>query len=169
MSRTLLVCVLVLAGCGGASEGAGPKDASNPPESAAQTPAAAEPDKAAATRQEAAAPQASAELALVLQAVIDDPELEPYLHLDKPERFPLKISGQGLAPDIELTKGTKPVEVVTGPGSNKDPVLAFTKIDVSADKATVTYRYEVENLRGSCSLAKRDGAWQLLRSRLVQN
>jgi hypothetical protein len=167
MSRTSLVVVLVLTGCGGASQDASPKDASNPPEPAAAAPAQAAPAESTATQ--TAMPQPSAEIPLVLQAVLDDPELEPYLRLDKPERFPVKVSGPGLAPGIELSKGDKPVQVVTDSGPAKGPILVFTKVDVSADKASVTYRYDIENLRGSCSLAKRDGVWQLTRSRLVQH
>jgi hypothetical protein len=167
MTRTLLAVTLILTGCGGASEGAPPKDATDPPEPAAAAQATAAP--APAANAEAATPQAPSEIPLVLQAVLDDPELEPYLRLDKPERFPVKISGPGLAPGIEVAKGGKPVEVVTDSASAKDPVLVFTKIDVGAEKASVTYRYKAENLRGSCSLAKRNGAWEVSHSRLTQD
>ena len=166
MSRTLLAVALVLAGCGGASEATAPQDASTASEPATAAPAAAAP--AQSTGAQTAAPEASAEIPLVLQVVLDDPELEPYLHLDKPERFPVKVSGPGIASGIALSKGGKRVEVVLSCSDN-EPVVVFTKIDVSADKASVAYRYDVENLRGSCSLAKRDGVWQLTRSRLVQH
>ncbi|MBN1607399.1 MAG: hypothetical protein JW940_12245 [Polyangiaceae bacterium] len=166
MRRTLLVVALVLTACGAASEGPSPKDASHPPEPAAMPTAPAAP--APSTDTPGAAPETSAEIPQVLQVVLDDPELEPYLRLDKPERFPVKVSGPGLAPGLELSKGGKPVEVLLTCSEN-EPVITFTKIDVSADKAAVTYRYDVENLRGSCSLAKRDGVWQLTRSRLVQH
>jgi len=166
MSRTWLVVMMILTGCGAASGGTSLKDPSSPPEPAAAAPAPAAP--ADSTRTQTAAAQASAEIPLVLQVVLDDPELEPYLRLNKPRRFPVKVSGPGLAPGIELSKGGKPVEVVVT-FSEDEPVVTFTKIDVGADKAAVAYRYDVENLRGSCSLAKRDGVWQLTRSRLVQH
>src|SRR5262245_42416422 len=79
-------------------------------ETKAEAPPAARPKQAAP----AAAPSgpASAEdLREVLQAVIDDDALTPYLHLEQRGRFPLHLAGRGVPKDLQLTKMTKPVVI----------------------------------------------------------
>ncbi len=105
----------------------------------------------------------------VLQLVIDDEALNPYLHLDKPDRFPLRIAGSALPAGVELTKATKPVIIVADPASEKKPVLVFTEIKIEGDDASVRYRYDVENVRGSSALKRREGRWVLLRSRVTEH
>lgn len=100
-----------------------------------------------------------------LQLVLDDEELGPYLKLEEPGRFPLKVSGD-LPSGVELVKNTKPVEVVTGPKDDKDAVLVFTRVDIGPSKATVKYRYDVERVRGTAYLKKVEGRWELTRSRI---
>ena len=104
----------------------------------------------------------------VLQLVLDDEELGPYLKLEEPGRFPLKIAGSGLPSGVELTKSTKPVEIVTGPKNKEDAVLVFTRIDVGPTKGTIKYRYDIERMRGSCTVRKVEGRWELTRSRLTE-
>ncbi|MCC6525400.1 MAG: hypothetical protein IT373_22295 [Polyangiaceae bacterium] len=107
----------------------------------------------------------SDELRTILQLVLDDSELDGYLHLGSPDRFPLKIAGEGL-PD-GLVKATKPVVVVTAPAADA-PVLVFTEIDASADRATVRYRFGAENIRGTATLEKSARGWQLVQSRIIE-
>jgi hypothetical protein len=103
---------------------------------------------------------------LVLQLVIDDEALDPYLKLGEPGRFPLKIAGNNV-PD-GLLKATKPVEVVTDADTAKKAVLVFDEISVSGSEASVRYHYDVENIKGSARLKKRDGRWELTNSRVTQ-
>jgi hypothetical protein len=107
------------------------------------------------------------ELRTVLQLVLDDPELDPYLRLGEPGRFPLKVSGD-IPQGMELTKATKPVVIVGAPESDADPVLVFTEISIAGKRATVRYRYGVEKIRGSATLDRREHGWELTNSRIVE-
>jgi hypothetical protein len=114
-------------------------------------------------------PASTADLQAILQLVIDDEALQPYLHLELPERHPLRISGEALPTGLELRKGEKPAQIVDAAASDdkKKPVLVFTEIQVQGDKATIAYRYDVEKLRGSATVVKADGAWTLHKSRVT--
>jgi hypothetical protein len=105
----------------------------------------------------------------ILQIVIDDPELEPYLKLGEPGRFPLKLSGSAVPQGIELTKSTKPVVFVAAAKDKTDPVLVVTSFEVQGNTATVSYRYDVEGIRGTASLKKGELGWELSRSRVVEH
>jgi hypothetical protein len=55
------------------------------------------------------------EVGAVLQQVLNDPELDSYLHAEKPGRTPVKLSGPDLPKDLKLVKGTHVVSIVDGP------------------------------------------------------
>jgi hypothetical protein len=113
--------------------------------------------------------QSSNDQQAILQLVIDDPELEPYLKLGEPTRFPLKMSGSSIPQGIELTKSTKPVVFVPAPKDKTDPVLVVTSIEVDGKSATVSFRYDVEGIRGTAFLKKGEQGWELSRSRVVEH
>jgi hypothetical protein len=68
-----------------------------------------------------------------------------------------------------LTKSMQPVKIVSGTGSKKEAVLAFTKIEVTGKHATVAYRYDIEGVRGSATLDKKEFGWELTRSKVVEH
>jgi hypothetical protein len=105
----------------------------------------------------------------ILQLVIDDPELEPFLKLGEPSRFPLKMSGSALPQGLELVKSTKPVVFVPAPKDKSDPVLVVTSFESDGKTATVSYRYDVEGIRGTATLKKGSHGWELARSRVVEH
>jgi hypothetical protein len=105
----------------------------------------------------------------VLQLTVDDTELDQYLKLGQPGRFPLKIAGSAVPPNIELVKATKPVVVSQPPASKKDAVLVITDIEIKGSDATVSYRYDVEGIRGTAYLKKSPHGWELTRSRIVEH
>jgi hypothetical protein len=105
----------------------------------------------------------------ILQLVIEDPELDPYLKLGEPGRFPLKLSGSAVPRGIELVKSTKPVVFVDAPKDKTDPVLVITSMEVDAKSASVSYRYDVEGIRGTATLKKGEQGWELARSRVVEH
>lgn len=170
-----LLAVLSSLACGG------PPAAAAHPETAADAPAANEPapvdveaapaksDAAASDKPANGAPASDADVTAILQLVVDDPELDHYLHLGEPGRFPLQISGERLPSGLKLVKATEPVKIVDGPKSKKDAVLVITEIDVQGDRATVRYRYDVEGIRGNVTLAKLAHGWELKNSRLVEH
>lgn len=134
------------------------------PSSGPTEPAEAE----SATEAASSEPVSADELQSILQLVIDDDALEPYLRLDLPERHPLRVAGENLPPGLELRKGPKPAQILDLASIDaKQPVLVFTEISVKGNKASVAYRYDVEKVRGSASLSKADGAWTLDKSRVT--
>jgi hypothetical protein len=158
--------------CGGAAtpEPAEPTSEATP--DARSEPAAA-PEAPSDTASEAATPSGEAntdvaQVQEVLQLVLDDEALNPYLHLEQPDRFPLRVATRNLPPGIELVKATKPVVLVDKPDAEKKPVLVFTEVDIKKDTASVRYRYDVEGIRGACTLERRDGRWILKKSRVTE-
>jgi hypothetical protein len=115
------------------------------------------------------APASDEDITAILQLVVNDPELDNYLHLGEPGRFPLQLSGERLPSGLKLIKSTEPVKIVDGPKSKKDAVLVVTEIDVQGDRATVRYRYDIESIRGNVTLAKAAHGWELKNSRLVEH
>lgn len=172
MTRWLAAAVFVLWGCGsGAPAKSAESVESEPSETQpAEEAASAEESSRAPSAEESASstPATPQDVQAIIQLAIDDEALEPYLHLDKPDRFPLRIAGSDLPQGLELTKATKPVVLVTDPASEKKPVLVFTEIKVDGDAANVRYRYDVENVRGTSAFKRRDGRWVLTRSRVTE-
>ena len=109
------------------------------------------------------------ELKTVLQLVLEDAELDKYLHLEEPGRFPLKLSGKDVPSDIALLKAGQPVKIVEGEPAKKDAVLVVTKVDISGPIATVDYRYDVEGVVGTAHLKKASYGWELESSRIVEH
>ncbi len=170
-----LSLILLVLACGGpAAPPASPEPVADAPDGKAPAPgdadtAPANSDSGAGDKPASSAPASDQDVTAILQLVVDDPELDRYLHLGQPGRFPLQISGQHLPSGVKLVKATEPVKVVDGPKSKKDAVLVITEIDVQADKATVRYRYDIEGIRGNVTLAKVAHGWELKNSRLVEH
>ena len=170
----LPLIALVLA-CGGpAAPAASPETPADAPADAKAPAADAEvptekSDALASEKPAAGAPASDQDVAAILQLVVDDPELDRYLHLGEPGRFPVQLSGERLPSGLKLIKATEPVKIVDGPKSKKDAVLVVTEIDVQGDRATVRYRYDIESIRGNVTLAKSAHGWELKNSRLVEH
>lgn len=122
-----------------------------------------------AKRSDAAPPEQGDDVHAVLQLTVDDTELDQYLKLGEPGRFPLKIAGSAVPKNIELIKATKPVVVTEPPSNKKDAVLVVTDIDIKGSDATVSYRYDIEGIRGTAYLKKTPHGWELTRSRIVEH
>jgi hypothetical protein len=115
----------------------------------------------------AGTPAPADEAQRLLQLTLEDPELDAYLKLEEPGRFPLKISGD-LPPGLQLVKGAKPVELVPSPDKGA-AVLVITTLELQGKTATVRYRYDVEGVRGTATLTKTPHGWELSNSRIVQH
>ena len=171
MVHRIVFFVVLVVGCG-AKEPA--KSAALSETQSPKTETRKEATPAAPSKQEGpAAPSAPAspdDLRGVLQAVIDDDALTPYLKLELPNRFPLRISGPDLPKDLQLTKATKAVVIVDDPGRDpKKPVLVFTEIEIKGAEANVRYKYNIEGVRGSATLNKPYGRWQIKQSRVAEH
>lgn len=132
-------------------------------------------DESSASDDSRAASAATADdVQAVLQLVIDDDALQPFLHLEEPGRFPLRIAFGSNVSDVSsvaLTKMTKPVEIVdSGAASDpKQPAILITEVTINGDRARVTYRYKVEGVHGTATLAKaKNGHWELVNSMLTE-
>ncbi len=109
-----------------------------------------------------------AELQLVMQQVLDDPDLERYFHLTKHGRLPLKIHAPDLPEKLKLTKGGHDVKFVDKPNSKKEAVLVFTRIERDGDSARLRYEYDVEGIRGSAVVYLKGGKWRLGANRVIE-
>jgi hypothetical protein len=166
--------VFVLTACGASSPPAqsAPSAASEAPAPTTEdsgTPEANSAEPSADAKASSGAPASEDDVNAILQLVVDDPELDSHLHLGEPGRFPLKISGDRLPSGLKLVKATEPVKLSEPPKSKKDAVLVVTEIDVQGDRATVRYRYDVEGIRATVTLAKTAHGWELKNSRLVEH
>lgn len=171
-----LPLIALAVACGGpAAPAASPETPADAPDDAkapaadAEAVAADKSDAPAGDKPAAGAPASEQDVAVILQLVVDDPELDRYLHLGEPGRFPLQLSGERLPSGLKLIKATEPVKIVDGPKSKKDAVLVVTEIDVQGERATVRYRYDIESIRGNVTLAKTPHGWELKNSRLVEH
>ncbi|HEX7671830.1 MAG TPA: hypothetical protein VF395_19685 [Polyangiaceae bacterium] len=178
-ARVVVVGVACFAavGCGGSSppKAASPDDETTsmeapaaPAESEGKSKAPEESPKAPESSS-AESPTSADELGSILQRVIEDDELDKYLKLTLPGRFPLKISGADLPSGLSLTKGNQPVQVVSTPSSKKDAILVITTVEITGKDATIAYRYDVEGIRGTARLKKGERGWELKNSRIVEH
>jgi hypothetical protein len=104
----------------------------------------------------------------VLEQLLEDPGLDRYLHLDQRGRLPLKISGPGVPAKLKIIKGSHEVKVVDGPSSAKDPVLVFTKIERDGESVRLRYQYDVEGIKGSAVVFRKEGVWRLGANRVIE-
>ncbi len=170
----LPLILLGLACAGAGAPAASPEPTADAPDASTSNPAnaaeaSAMDDAASGNKPASATPASDADVVAILQLVVDDPELDKYLHLGEPGRFPLQLAGERLPSGLKLIKATEPVKIVDGPKSKKDAVMVVTEIDVQGDKATVRYRYDIEGIRGNVTLAKLAHGWELKNSRLVEH
>jgi hypothetical protein len=122
-----------------------------------------------AKRADAKPPSEGDDVKAVLQLTVEDSELDQYLKLGEPGRFPLKLAGSSVPQNIELVKATKPVVITTPPADKKDAVLVITALEIQGSDATVSYRYDIEGIRGTAYLKKTPHGWELKRSRIVEH
>ena len=181
--RWLGVAACFLISCGGATPA--PEEPSDAPVGEPEAVAKAPPDEVgeppdespgeepgADTGAESGEPGATTlsddELQIVMQQVLNDPDLDRYFHLDKPGRTPLKIHGAELPPKLKLTKGGQAVKIVDEPGSKKSAVLVFTRIARDGDSVRLRYEYDVEGIRGSAVVYLKGGKWRLGANRVIE-
>lgn len=171
---SLFVFVLAaLSACGGSTppaESAEPAAAEAAPSAAESGAEEAKPAESSGEAKASSAASASEDdVSAILQLVVDDPELDSHLHLGEPGRFPLRIAGDKLPSGLKIVKATEPVKLSEPPKSKKDAVLVVTELEIQGDKATVRYRYDVEGIRATVTLAKTPHGWELKNSRLVEH
>ena len=174
----VVLCLGLLGGCAeGTPQAEAPDDSDelyedDPVEQTSSAdPAASPADEAgddAEPASEGGGAASTADMQEILQLVINDEALDPYLKLEEPGRFPMQISGSDIPSGIELMKNTQPVKVVPEPGSKDAPVLVFTSIEATSTVAKIKYRYDVEGVRGSATVKKLEGRWQLSNSRVTE-
>lgn len=168
-------CGAFLFACGGATpEPEAPPE--EPAVSADPEPSASEPATEASEATEATDEGSGSSESLspedfqaALQVVIQDDALQTAMNLTEPGRFPIKISGEGLPANLKLTAGEKAVEVVPTPADpKKEAVLIFSKVEISGSRVSFKYRYDIEGVRGTSTVAKKDDVWELKASRISE-
>lgn len=154
----LLVC-LTACSSGTSQEGATPP-ASEP---APEAPAVEDPS---VSYSNSAVSRSDSDTAAVLQAVVDLPALEPFLHAELPERRPLRLLATGVVEDRPaLERFGEPVAWTDTDGG---PTLELTRVEVGDAEAEVTFRYPIEGVAGSVSLQKQAGTWVVVDHEVVE-
>ena len=169
MKRASLWIGLLVLACGGGMPPDKAQSTADPGSPEPTSEAESDPAERGATATSGASQSAATpeDMQKVLQLVIDDEALQPFLRLGEPGRFPFKISGVELTGGLSLSKGPEPVEIIDTPQSG-DAVLVFTEIEITANQAWVSYRYDIEGVRGSASLERTEYGWALTNSRVVE-
>lgn len=167
----LAIAALWMLSCGGSAKPpANEENAETSESSPSAEPAAEKSEQAPAAKSEAdesSASEASGDdRKAILQLVLDDEELGKYLRVTEPGRFPLKVSGSDIPSG--LTKATKPIDIVDSPAP-KAAVLVITSVEVGGKHASVSYRYDIEGIKGTTTLEKGPRGWEILRSRIVEH
>ncbi len=177
MTRWTLMSCILMVGCGGSGAPADTADDVTAPvedDSSDSAPAERTEGSNEGAEEEAPADDAvgaasNEDIKAVLQLVVDDPELDKYLHLGEPGRFPLAVSTRNFPDGIELVKATKPVRMVDTPGPKDKALLVFTQVDVTGKTATIKYRYDIEGIKGTAILEKGEFGWEIKNSRQVEH
>ncbi|MBM4362257.1 MAG: hypothetical protein FJ104_06225, partial [Deltaproteobacteria bacterium] len=106
------------------------------------------------------------ERSLVLGVVFADPELLRVIRLGEPGRLPLPVRGE-LVPEGVLAGGV-PIRRVTDAGGT-GPVLEVREIEIGPQRATVSFRFDAEGIKGTTTLSKGERGWEIHRSRIVEH
>lgn len=97
----------------------------------------------------------------VLQLLLNSPQLSQYYHFDvRPQRKPLRVHNQTPTKLMsnEVTADGQLIKLVQKPDKQ---TLEITEFVVENDLAKTTFRYKVEGIRGTSTLRKIAGAWQI--------
>jgi hypothetical protein len=166
-------CGALFLGCGGATPAAETPADEPPPEALPEQSSADPGDEGIeeATDEQAGSSDSltPADFQAAPQLDIQDDALQTAMNLTEPGRFPIKISGEGLPANLKLTAGEKAVEVVATPEDpKKEAVLIFSKVEISGNRVSFKYRYDIEGVRGTSTVSKKDGVWELKASRISE-
>ncbi|MES2555896.1 MAG: hypothetical protein V4604_07090 [Bacteroidota bacterium] len=107
----------------------------------------------------------------IMQLCLDLPALQPYFHSEQPERLPIIIKSNGKVPQASLSKFGKPVVYMSPDdidAKGTQTALEFMRFEVTAESATIMYRYNIEGLMVTVLLKKAKGVWAVTDSKLVE-
>ena len=92
-------------------------------------------------------------------AILRDPALIQYFHLDTPGRLPVKVSARLSHPDLESADLGYSVKLVPEGSSEAAEAFQFGAYEVSAHHAAVDVSYPIEGVFGRYSLVRRGKHW----------
>lgn len=106
----------------------------------------------------------------ILRALLDLPALAPYLHPEIADRKPVRFALSDALPNPVpgLRKFDLPVLFFPEGELRKDPFLELTALTVEGDRARIEFRYDAEGVRGSATLARRNGSFRVLEANLSE-
>ena len=121
-------------------------------------------------------PLSTAERDALLQRVLDLDLLAPYWHPDRPGRRPLTVlttdavGGLAGAAPSALTIFGAPVQWVSpdDPAVLRTPLFEFTKLESTARRVRIEFRYPPEGVVGHVSFKRRGDAWHLAEKKVSE-
>ncbi len=157
--RTLFLSMLplVVSACQSTGSDAPPRRSSPAPSTPPSSPTAA-------------APMPANDRTQVLQAVLDAPDLQQYLHPEIPTRVPVVIVKNEVVADTPNLQAVE-VPVVFKPRaglSESDAALEITRLEIAGDRATVELAYPIEGLVGTATLHRDGSGWVIDKLQLAE-
>lgn len=115
-------------------------------------------------------PAAATDQANLLQAVLDDANLDRYVHFDvRPERRPLSIlQNETVIGHPALKKFGVPVEYIPENSPKINMALVFTSVSIQGDTAEVHLKYPPEGIVGKAILIRQDTRWKSRGVKIVE-
>lgn len=97
----------------------------------------------------------------IIEQIINEPDLQAFLHPEVEGRIPLVISDHLIEPNIYLTKFGRPVRIISDHKLSAGPFLRFTCFTVQGSTATVKLEYKIEGVAAEYLFAgDMEGSWQ---------
>jgi hypothetical protein len=92
-------------------------------------------------------------------AILRDPALVEYFHLELPDRQPVKVSSLFSHPDLGSANLGYSVKVVQAGSPELAQAFQFGQFDISDHHASVEVSYPLEGVTGRYSLVRRGKKW----------
>jgi len=107
----------------------------------------------------------------ILKLVLDQPDLQQYLHSELPERVPIRVLRKDTIFDgIVITKFGGQIEFVDPDQIDQDreAYLEFETFDVSENTSFVQLHYEIEGVFGTFRLVNDGEVWSVETAEIVE-
>jgi hypothetical protein len=115
-------------------------------------------------------PATATDQANLLQAVLDDANLDRYFHLDvRPERRPLAIlQNEAVVGRPALQKFGVTVEYIPENSKKITTAVVFTRVSIQGDTAEVQLKYPPEGIVGKATVIRQDTRWKSRGVKIVE-
>lgn len=104
----------------------------------------------------------------VIQAVLDCPKVEAYLHPEIKGRIPLLIAGAVIPDGLCVTKYGKSIVKVILAESDTRAVIVFDELLIASSSANARFRIPLEGVSASLTLTKISNTWRISSVQIIE-